>query len=111
MSNSALWAASGRPFDEFQEFRQGVLQLGGVLQHFVGDAGEADDLRRQAAVGVYESLEPLGDLAVFQHHRADLRDGLPVHLQAGGLNIEADELVVQSAVSAGRGRRCGHPRC
>ena len=88
----------GSSVHEFQEFRQGVLQLGGILQHLVGDAGKADDLRRQAAVGVHEGLEPLGDLAVFQHHRADLRDGLPIHLQAGGLNIEADEFVVQPAV-------------
>ena len=37
----------------------------------------------------------LRDLAVFQHHRADLRDGLPLHLQAGGLDVEADDLVVK----------------
>ena len=91
--------SQGPTVDEFQKFRQGILQLGGVLQHFIRDAGETDDLRRQAAVGVYKGLEPFADLAVFQHHRADLRDGLPVHLQAGGFNIEADELVVQAAVS------------
>ena len=89
----------GASVHEFQEFRQGVLQLGSILQHLVGDAGKADDLRRQAAVGVYKGLEPLGNLAVFQHHRADFRNGLPIHLQAGGFNIEADELIVQSAVS------------
>ena len=88
----------GPTVDEFQKFRQGILQLGGVLQHFIRDAGETDDLRRQAAVGVYEGLEPFADLAVFQHHRADFRNGLPIHLQAGGLNIEADEFVVQPAV-------------
>ena len=91
--------SQGPTVDEFQKFRQGILQLGGVLQHFIRDAGETDDLRRQAAVGVYKGLEPFADLAVFQHHRADLRDGLPVHLQAGGFNIEADELIVQAAVS------------
>ena len=78
---------------KLQERRQRLLQLGRVRQHGVGDTGQADDLRRQAAVGIHEGLEPLGDLAVFQHHRADLRDGLPLHLQAGGLDIEAHDLV------------------
>ena len=49
----------GPAVHELQKRRQGLLQLGGVLQHLVGDAGEADDLRRQAAVGVDEGLEPL----------------------------------------------------
>ena len=76
-----------------QKGRQGLLGGGGVGKHGVGDAGEADDLRRQAAAGIHEGLEPVGDLAVFQHHGTDLGDGLPVHLQAGGLDIEADDLV------------------
>ena len=83
---------------ELQKFRQGLLQLGSVLQHVVSDAGEADDLRRQPPVGVDEGLEPVGDLAVFQHHGADLRNGLPVHLEARGLDVEAHELPVQGAV-------------
>ena len=66
---------------------------GASAEHGVGDAGEADDLRRQAAAGIHEGLEAVGDLAVLQHHGADLGDGLPVHLQAGGLDIEADDLV------------------
>ena len=76
-----------------QKGRQGLLGGRGAGKHGVGDAGEADDLRCQAAAGVHEGLEPVGDLAVFQHHGTDLGDGLPVHLQAGGLNIEADDLV------------------
>ena len=77
----------GPAVHKVQKGRQGLLQLRSVLEHLIGDAGEADDLRRQLALGVDEGLEPVGDLAVFQHHRTDLRDGLPVHLQAGGLNI------------------------
>ena len=76
-----------------QKGRQGLLGGGGTGKHGVGDAGEADDLRRQAAAGIHEGLEAVGDLAVLQHHGADLGDGLPVHLQAGGLDIEADDLV------------------
>ena len=83
---------------ELQKFRQCLLELGRILEHVVGDACQADDLRCEASVGVDEGLEPLGDLAVAQHHCANLRDGLPVHLEAGGLDIEAHELIVQGAV-------------
>ena len=83
----------GAAAHKVQKGRQGLLGGGGVRQHGVGDAGEADDLRRQAAAGVHEGLEAVSDLAVLQHHGADLGDGLPVHLQAGGLDIEADDLV------------------
>ena len=83
----------GAAAHKVQKGRQGLLGGGGTGKHGVGDAGEADDLRRQAAAGVHEGLEAVSDLAVLQHHGADLGDGLPVHLQAGGLNIEADDLV------------------
>ena len=88
----------GAAVHELQKFRQGLLQLRGVLQHVIGDAGEADDLRRQPPVGVDEGLEPIRNLTVFQHHGADLRNGLPVHLEARGLDVEAHELPVQGAV-------------
>ena len=64
-----------------QKGRQGLLGGGSTGKHGVGDAGEADDLRRQPALGVHKGLEGLNG------------DGLPVHLQAGGLDIEADDLV------------------
>ena len=83
---------------EFQKLRQSLGGPGGVLEHFVRDAGEADDLRRQPLPRVYEGLEPLGDLPVPQHHRADFRNGLPVHPEAGGLNIEADDFPLQRNV-------------
>ena len=88
----------GPSVHELQKVRERLLELGRVLQHIVGDARQADDLRRQTAVWVHKGLEPLADLAVAQHHRADLRDGLPVHLQSGGLDVETDELSVQRTV-------------
>ena len=91
---------------ELQKRRQGLPGLGGVLEHLVGDAGETHDLRRQVAAGVHEGLEPLADLAVSQYHGADLGDGLPVHLEAGGLDVKADELPVQGAVQLAVN---GHP--
>ncbi|CDC69074.1 unknown [Oscillibacter sp. CAG:155] len=86
------------PVHELQKVRQRLLELRRVLEHVVGDAGEADDLRRQAAVGVDKGLEPLADLSIAQHNGADLRDSLPVHLEAGGLDVKAHELPVQRAV-------------
>ena len=83
----------GAAAHKVQKGRQGLLGGRGTGKHGVGDAGEADDLRRQAAAGIHEGLEAVSDLAVLQHHGADLGDGLPVHLQAGGLDIEADDLV------------------
>ena len=88
----------GAAVHELQKFRQGLLQLRGVLQHIIGDSRKADDLRRQPPVGVDEGLEPIRNLTVFQHHGADLRNGLPVHLEARGLDVEAHELPVQGAV-------------
>ena len=84
--------------DELQEVFQGNFQLRCVLQHLIRNAGETDDLRRQTAIGVDEGLEPLRDLAVLHHNRTDFRNGLPVHLQAGSLDVETDKLVIQRLV-------------
>ena len=83
---------------KFQKRRQGFLQRGSVGQHGVGDTGQADDLRRQTAVGIDKGLEGIRDLSVFQHHRADLRNGLGSDLQAGGLNVETDDLTVERLI-------------
>ena len=88
----------GAAVHELEKLRQSLLQFGGVPEHVVSDAGKADDLRRQMPLGVHKGLEPFGDLAVFQHHGADLGDGLPLHLEAGGLDVKAHELPVQRAV-------------
>ena len=71
------------------------LELRRVLEHLVGDARQADDSGVRRPVGIDEGLEPLTDLAAPQHHGTDLRDGLPVHLEARGLDVEAHELPVQ----------------
>ena len=86
------------PVHEAQKFRQRLPGRRGAPEHLVGDAGQAHDLRRQPAAGVHKGLEPLRHLTVSQHHRADLRDGLPVHLEAGGLDVEADDLPLQGGV-------------
>ncbi len=88
----------GAAMDEVQEGGQRVLQRGRARQHGIGDAGEADVLRRKTALGIDKGLETVGDLAVFQHHRADLGDGLVGHVQTGGLDVEADDLVGEGLI-------------
>ena len=83
---------------EGEERRQRVLELRRAAQHIVRDAGQSDDLRRQPALGVYEGLEGLNDLAVPEPHRADLRDGLLRDLEAGRFNVKADDLIGKADV-------------
>ncbi len=86
--------------DEPQERLQRLPWLRGVTQHGVGDARQTYDIRRQRPTRIHKGLEPVGDLAVFQHHGADLRDGVFVHIQACGLNVKADDLVCKGLVLA-----------
>ena len=83
------------PVHEFQKRRQCFLRRRRVRQHGIRNARQADDLRRQPTAGVHEGLKRIRDLPVFQHHCADLRDGLPLYLQSGSFNVEAHDLVVK----------------
>ena len=78
-----------------QKRLQRLLLGGGAHQHLVGDAGELDDLRRQDAARRHEGVEAVGNLPVFQYHRADLNDDLILLVQSGGLNVKADDLPVE----------------
>ena len=80
---------------ESQKRLQCVFQRGCIGQHGIGDARETDNLRGQVTVWIHKGLEPVRDLPVFQHHGADLRDGLLHHLQSRGLNVKADDLIVK----------------
>ena len=75
-----------------QKGRQRLFQRRRAFEHLVGDTGEADDLRRQTAVGVHKGLEAVGDFPVFQHHGADLRNGLLCYLQTRCLDVKAHDL-------------------
>ena len=88
----------GTACHEVQEAAEGLGGLRGVGEHGVGDAGKADDLRRQAAAGIHKGLKAVGDLPVFQHHGADLGDGLGGDIQAGGLNVKADDFILKRLV-------------
>ena len=70
----------GAAIHKVEEGLQRLCQTGGISQHGIGNARKADDLGGQAALGIDEGLESVYDLAVTQHHRTDLRDGLGGHL-------------------------------
>ena len=84
--------------DKVQERGQRVLQLRRTRQHGIGDAGQADVLRRQPSLGIDKGLKTLGDLTILQHHRSDFGDGLVGHAQTGGLDVEADDLIGERLV-------------
>jgi len=84
--------------DKVQERGQRVLQLRRTRQHGIGDAGQADVLRRQPSLGIDKGLKTLGDLTILQHHRSDFGDGLVGHTQTGGLDVEADDLIGERLV-------------
>ena len=103
MSNSALWAASGAiPHETPENAVRASFSWGASRQHGIRDARQAHDLRRQAAVGVHEGLEPLRHLAVPAARTAPISVmASRVHLQARGLNVEAHDLVGKILMSCG----------
>ena len=78
-----------------QEGVDGLGLPGGPLQHLVGDAGELHDLVGELPPGADEGVEGLAHLPVPEDHRADLDDEVVPLAQAGGLNVEADDLSVE----------------
>ena len=90
--------AQGQIAAELQKFRQHLLDLRGVAQHGIGDAGEVDDFLAQSAVGVHKGLEPLTGLAVPEDDRADLGDALGAAGEARRLQVEGDEVPPQRQV-------------
>ena len=99
-SNVKLCVVGGqRPSGcKVQEGLDGLRLAGGPHQHLVGDPGELDDVGGQFPLGVYEGLEPLLDLPVVQNHGANLGDDVGLLTQAGGLQVEADDGLVQILV-------------
>ena len=83
---------------EGQKSLQRLLLGGSPLQHLIRDAGEVDDLRAQDAARGHKGVEAVGDLPVFQHHSTDLDDDLILLVQAGGLDVKADDLIRKKGV-------------
>lgn len=111
MSNSALWAASGRPSTNFKNAASASSGGGASASMASVMPGQTDDLRRQPTAGVHEGLKRIRDLPVFQHHCADLRDGLPLYLQSGSFDVEAHDLVVKVLILRTVYGQCGRPGC
>ena len=90
---------------EFEERGQHRFDLRRVADHRRGDAGEFDDLRRNASAGVDKRGQLAEHLAAAHLDRADLGDGVDVvtvavRAAAGRLEVDDDERRVLNETSA-----------
>ena len=81
--------------DEGHEGPEGVLLLRRALHVGVPDAGERGDVGRDVALGVDEGVEGLEDPVAREADRADLGHAVRLRVEAGGLDVEGDELGVE----------------
>ena len=98
MSNSALWAARGRSPTKSRKARRASSWEGAPssISSVMPVSSVISGVRGRSGSAKVEKL--LGDLPVFQHHRADLGDDVPPVVQAGGLDVKADDLAVEGLV-------------
>ena len=78
----------GQALAEGQKFRQHRLNVRGVLEHAVGNAGEIHNFLGQGPAGVHKALEPAQLLAVLEDYPADFNDLVPEAGQASGLQVK-----------------------
>ena len=83
------------PVHKFQELRQDLLDRRRAGEHFVRDAGQIDDLRREPPAGGNKGLEGVQHLAALHHDRADLDDDVVLGGKPGRLQIERHILSVE----------------
>ena len=81
-----------------QEALQGLLLAGGAGYVRVGNARELGDVGRDRNAGVHEGIKGREDLAAAEDHGADLGHAVELGVEAGGLDVEGDELGVQGQV-------------
>ena len=94
MSNPALWATSTAPRANSRNAGSTGVDLRRVAHHGRGDAGEFDDLRRDASAGVDERGQLAEHLAAAHLDRADLGDGVDVvavAARAAARRLEVDD--------------------
>ena len=83
-----------------QKHAHGRRLVGRALDVAVADAGQTRDLRRDGHAGVDEGVELLQDLAAAEADRADLRHAAGAEMEARGLDVEGDVLLVEREVVA-----------
>ena len=88
---------------EFQKLRQNFVDRRRADEHFVGDAGQVDDLRRELPSGRNERLEGVEHLASLHDDGANLDDDVVLSGKTGRFQIECDifrvEIRVEIAVN------------
>ena len=104
VSNSALWAASGRPSTKARKARRASSWLGAPPRMSSVMPVSWTTVGAQLPLGVHKGLEPLLHLPLLQDHRADLGDHILGPAQARGLQVKADDGPVQVLVLGGPAR-------
>ncbi len=79
---------------ERREIGGGGVRGGRAREVVVTDAGEAHDRVGKRAAGIHEGVERAHDLGAARPHRADLHQALAGGVEAGGLHVHEDELVL-----------------
>ena len=100
MSNSALWAAKGRPSTKSRKARMASSWLGAPTSISSVMPVSWMMFGGQGALGIDKGLEALLHFPVFQDDRADLGDDLRLLVQACRLQVKADDGFVQVLVQA-----------
>ncbi len=77
------------------ELLHGLLLQRRVLHVAVPDAGQLRDVRRDRLLGIDEGVEGALDLSAGKDDGADLGHALVLGVEAGGLDVEGDELGVE----------------
>ena len=97
ISKSALWAARGRSPAKARKAPAPPSERGpSSISSVMPVRWMISGLRMRP--GGHKGVEAVGDLPVFQHHRADLDDDLVLFIQAGGLDVKADDLIRKEGV-------------
>ena len=80
---------------EREELREHGLNIRGIHDHLIRDAGQVCDLKGDRALRVHKGAEPVHDLPVHHFDRPDLDDLIADRAEARGLDIEHDISIVQ----------------
>ena len=85
---------------ELHEFRQNFGNIGGTLDHIVGDAGEIGNFLGQALVGIHKGLEPIHLFAILQNHGTDLNDPVRPGRKAGSFQVKGNKFPIKGHILA-----------
>ena len=76
-----------------------------ILDHRIGDSSKRGNFFRDMPFWIYEGIENIDDLAIFDLHRTDFSDALLICRKPGRLQVENDKLSIEILLSVPLDRR------